>query len=271
MSGQTGRRRPIREYAGRGRDEPASRDRWMVSYADFITVLFAFFVVLFASLGAHRYSIVKVSQSIQRGFLGRKPSSGNATAPGLADPPVTHRATARPAPALPIPEPVAGTHDATDATGIDLALLRRQLQAAIGAELSNGEVTMSVTSEGFVISLKEVGFFPSGQAVLRPGAAAKIERIAKILAQHGFYLRVEGNSDNQPIHNAEFHSNWELSTARAMEVLMLLVHRSNLNPGKLSLAGYGPYRPVASNATPEGRRLNRRVDLVVVAGLKNRG
>jgi chemotaxis protein MotB len=98
-----------------------------------------------------------------------------------------------------------------------------------------------------------------------PGAAEKIERIAKVLALHGLDLRVEGHSDNQSIHTAEFRSNWELSTARAMAVMELLVNDSGFDPAKISVAGYGQYRPVADNATPEGRRLNRRVDLVVVA------
>ena len=116
-----------------------------------------------------------------------------------------------------------------------------------------------------MISLKELGFFNSGQAVLLPGAAAKIERIAQVLTQHGLDLRVEGHSDNQPIHNAQFRSNWELSTARAMAVVQLLVDDAGFDPRKISVAGYGQYRPIADDATPEGRRMNRRVDLVVVA------
>jgi chemotaxis protein MotB len=160
--------------------------------------------------------------------------------------------------------------DETNATGIDIEELRRQLEAAIGQELRDREVTMRVTPEGFVISLRELGFFNSGQAVLRPGAATKIEQIAKVLSQHGFYLRVEGHSDNQPIHTAQFNSNWQLSTARAMAVLLLLVNDSGLDPGKISLAGYGQYRPIADNSSSEGRRMNRRVDLVVVAGVDPR-
>ena len=124
---------------------------------------------------------------------------------------------------------------------------------------------MTVPPEGVVVSLKDLGFFNSGQAVLLPGAAGKIRRIATVLAQHGLDLRVEGHSDDQPIHTAEFRSNWELSTARAMAVLMLLVDDSGIDPKKVSVAGYGEYRPVADNATPEGRQMNRRVDLVVVA------
>jgi chemotaxis protein MotB len=142
--------------------------------------------------------------------------------------------------------------------------LRRQLEAAMGRELQNHEVVIRVTPEGFVISLKELGFFNSGQAELLPGAADKIVRIAKVLTRPGLDIRIEGHSDNQPIHNVQFRSNWELSTARAMAVLRLLVDDSGFDPTRVSASGYGEYRPIADNATSDGRRMNRRVDLVVV-------
>ncbi|MGD0891320.1 MAG: flagellar motor protein MotB [Terracidiphilus sp.] len=151
------------------------------------------------------------------------------------------------------------------ATGVDIGELQRQLELAIGKEIRNHEVIMRVTPEGFVISLKDMGFFNSGEARLLPGAADKIERIAKVLSQHGLELRVEGHSDDQPIHTPEFRSNWELSTARAMAVLMMLIDDSGIDPKKVSVAGYGQFRPIADNATSDGRQMNRRVDLVVVA------
>ena len=123
---------------------------------------------------------------------------------------------------------------------------------------------MRITPEGFVISLRELGFFNSGQAVLLPGADKKIEKIGRILSQRGLELRIEGHSDDQPIHSAQFHSNWELSTARGMAVLLLLVNDAGFDPKRISVCGYGQYRPLADNATPEGRKINRRVDLVVL-------
>jgi chemotaxis protein MotB len=140
----------------------------------------------------------------------------------------------------------------------------KHLLKTMGKELENHEVVLQITPEGFVISLKELGFFNSGQAELLPGAAEKIERIAKVLSRPGLDIRVEGHSDNQPIHNVQFSSNWELSTARAMSVLLLLINDAGFDPKKISASGYGEYRPVADNSTPEGRRMNRRVDLVVV-------
>lgn len=236
----------------------------MVSYADFITVLFAFFVVLFATLNQDNLAISKVSRAIHNGFQNLGPFSGGDSDVGGARLNLERDASTY---TLPVQPAKTNKSDATEATGVDIAELRRQLELAIGKELQDGEVTIRVTPEGFVISLKELGFFSSGQATLRPGAAEKIERIAKVLSQHGFNLRVEGHSDNQPIHTAEFRSNWELSTARAMAVLLLLVNHSGLNPSHISLAGYGEERPIADNATAEGRKQNRRVDLVVVAGV----
>lgn len=226
----------------------------MVSYADFITVLFAFFVVLFASLSQQGGSIARLSQAIHAGF-------GNTAAELVSQ---DQQGADRPRTAQHNGFADDARIPGQDASGVDIEALRRELEVAIGGELRDGEITLRTTPEGFVISLKEAGFFRSGEAELRPGAARKIKRIAHVLSQHGFFLRVEGHSDDQPIHNGKFQSNWELSTARAMTVLMLLIDESRLDPGKLSLAGYGPYRPVASNTTPEGRRLNRRVDLVVI-------
>ncbi len=123
---------------------------------------------------------------------------------------------------------------------------------------------MHQSPQGLVISLRELGFFNSGEAALLPGAAEKVERIGRLLMSHGLSVRVEGHSDNQPIDNASFHSNWELSAARAMTVLLLLVDDAHYDPTRISMAGYGPYRPVSDNATAAGRQLNRRVDLVVL-------
>jgi chemotaxis protein MotB len=136
---------------------------------------------------------------------------------------------------------------------------------ALGKEIARQEIALRMTPEGFVISLHELGFFNSGEARLLPGAADKIKRIAAVLMEYGLDMRVEGHSDNVPIHNAEFSSNWALSTARASAVAMMLLNESRVDPRRLSIAGYGEYHPTAKNDTPEGRRANRRVDLVVVA------
>jgi chemotaxis protein MotB len=251
----------MRQRRGRGLEEGSlSHERWLISYADFITLLFAFFVVLFASAYRDSMQVKRVSKAIHRGFreMGSSlPLPSNIFLPldFATSPPAQKNLDSR-----------GKSNKVSTASAVDIAKLRRELEAAIGSELKSGEVDLRVTPEGFVISLKDLGFFNSGQAVLQPGAAAKIERIAKVLVQQGLEIRVEGHSDDQPIHTAQFRSNWELSTARAMTVLLLLVNQAGLNPSSVSVAGYGQYRPIADNSTPAGRQMNRRVDLVVVAG-----
>jgi chemotaxis protein MotB len=242
-------------------EETADKDRWLVSYSDFMTLLFALFVVLFASSYRDNQMIKKLSQAIQVGFQQMGASAGGANKTGVAYPNI-------------VPDSAAGTPSihpqdsgklyAAGSSPVDVVALRKQLESVMGSELRNDEIEMRVTPEGFVISLRELGFFNSGQAVLLPGASGKIEKIGKVLSQHGLELRIEGHSDDQPIHTAQFQSNWELSTARAMAVLLLLVNDSGFDPHKISVVGYGQYRPLADDATSEGRRKNRRVDMVVV-------
>lgn len=243
-------------------EEPVNQDRWLISYSDLLTVLFALFVVLFASSYRNNQVVRKLSQAIHIGFqqLGAFPGERIES---------RDAASSLPTQAPLGPAPVPGANEDKDAQppapAVDFAELQRQLKAALSQEVLRHEVVMSVTPEGFVVSLKDLGFFNSGQAVLLPGAAGKIRRIATVLEQHGLELRVEGHSDDRPIHTPQFRSNWELSTARAMTVLMLLVDDSGVDPRRVSVAGYGQFRPVADNATAEGRQQNRRVDLVVVA------
>jgi chemotaxis protein MotB len=227
----------------------------MVSYADFMTLMFALFVVLFASAYHDKKAIQRVSSAVKNGFqqMGYFPTLPPDGAPnGSAKSGTT----------------VNQTPGAPGDAGIDTAELQRKLNKALGKEIERQEVAMRMTPEGFVISLHELGFFDSGEARLKPGAEDKIKRIAAVLTQYGLNMRVEGHSDNVPIHNASFNSNWDLSTARAMAVAMMLIDEAGVNPQRMSIAGYGEYHPAASNDTPEGRKANRRVDIVVVAESK---
>jgi chemotaxis protein MotB len=242
-------------------EEEAHNERWLVSYADFMTLLFALFVVLFASSHHDRKTIQRVSAAVKNGFQDMGSFSHGSTmqdsppsnVPGVGDP-LSQTKTPGDKPATSPLNP-----------GVDIAELRKSLSKALGQELERQEVDMRMTPEGFVISLHELGFFNSGEARLMPGAADKIKRIAAVLIQYGLDMRVEGHSDNVPIHNEEFASNWDLSTARATAVAMLLLNESGVDPKRLSIAGYAQYHPNATNDTPEGRRANRRVDIVVVS------
>jgi chemotaxis protein MotB len=238
----------------RRREEHSNHERWLVSYADFMTLLFALFVVLFASSHHDKKAIQSVSKAVKNGFqeMGAFSSSDSAAENArIAGPTSTGEAQPSTVPAN---------------AGIDMLELQRKLHKALGKEIERQEVVLRMTPEGFVISLHELGFFDSGQAQLMPGAGDKVKRIAEVLMQYGLDMRVEGHTDDVPIHNAQFASNWDLSTARAMAVAMMLLNESGVDPKRMSIAGYAQYHPSAGNDTPEGRRANRRVDIVVVSG-----
>jgi chemotaxis protein MotB len=131
-------------------------------------------------------------------------------------------------------------------------------------EIASHQVSLRRETEGLVISLREFGFFDSGSATLKPGAKPALDRIASLLALRTCKLRIEGHTDNVPIHTAQMASNWELSTARATELVRVLIQDHGFAPERLSAAGFAQYHPVASNLTAQGRAQNRRVDIVIL-------
>jgi chemotaxis protein MotB len=145
----------------------------------------------------------------------------------------------------------------------EFRLLRAQVEEALGPEIAAGNAAVLATSGVLVISLREVGFFDTGSADIRASSLPAFGRLAAVLRAADTDLRVEGHTDNVPIHNARFASNWDLSTARATATIRLLITQYNFDPRRLSASGYAQYRPIASNNDAQGRAMNRRVDLVV--------
>jgi chemotaxis protein MotB len=243
----------------------ANHERWLVSYADFITLLFAFFVVLYASSQADKKKAAQVAASIKGAFQQLGVFTGSSPdGIGIPGSPGTPRPDLMEAPVRIIK--VASNSKTPGGTGfgVDVDELRHQLESALGDEIRQHEVQMRVTPEGLVVSLREVGFFNSGQAELLDNGHSTLTRIATVLGGRGFEIRVEGHTDNVPVHNSRFKSNWELSTARATTVVSLLIERHGFNPLLVSAAGYSKYRPIENNQTVQGRAANRRIDLVVV-------
>src|SRR5690242_19657123 len=140
--------------------------------------------------------------------------------------------------------------------------LQNQLVSALSPEIKKHTITVSPTRDGIVVSLKEAGFFDSGSAAIRPDTLSTIAHFIGVIRPYPVHIRIEGHTDNVPIHTARFDSNWELSTARATEMIKLFIAQFGIAPNRLSASGYGEYYPIASNDTPEGRAQNRRVDLV---------
>ncbi len=251
-----------------------SHERWLVSYADFITLLFAFFVVMYSSAQVDQRKVGKLATAIQTAFqdLGvfQSPSgsapiaSGDPIAVGAvrAMENAEHLAELRDQQNNP-----SGTANSSDSD--DLAPLRAELEKTLSPEIERRELALRNTPDGLVVSLREIGFFDSGSAKVKPASEETFKHIALLLLQHAHRIRIEGHTDNVPIHTAQFASNWELSTARATEVVRLLIMKYGFSPDRLSAAGYAEYHPVASNKIAEGRQQNRRVDIVILGKLKD--
>ena len=146
--------------------------------------------------------------------------------------------------------------------------VQQTIETALSPEIQRHEVSMSMRPEGLVIHLEEIGFFDSGTATIRPGSLGAITRLAGVLKQLPENLRVEGHTDNVPIHNDRFASNWELSASRSTEVIRLFITSYGLAPDRLSAAGYAEFHPISTNGTAAGRAQNRRVDVVVLAAFR---
>jgi two-component system copper resistance phosphate regulon response regulator CusR len=151
-----------------------------------------------------------------------------------------------------------------DSEETDLSILKDELEQTLSSEIAMHEIALHRETEGLVVSLREFGFFDSGSATLKPAALPALDRIASLLAIRTCRLRIEGHTDNVPIRTVHMASNWELSTARATELIRLLIIRHHFAPGRLSAAGYAEYHPISTNETEPGRALNRRVDLVIL-------
>jgi chemotaxis protein MotB len=246
--------------------EHVNHERWLVSYADFITLLFAFFVVMFAASNSDEKKAGQVAQAVQVAFQELAVFTPSGKVVPLYD------AGGLPKDSTTV---IGNTHSAFDATqlvsGINtsqgaksIVEARTQLESRLTEQLQNQSVRITQDARGLVISLAEAGFFEPGSAVMNAKALAVVDQIAETITTVPSGIRVEGHTDNTPIRTLQFPSNWELSTARATFLLQYLIAKSNMSPARLSAVGYGEYRPIASNDTPAGRAANRRVDLVVL-------
>ena len=216
---------------------PASRggsDRWLISYADLMTLLFAFSMTLYA---AHAEHPDRVSF----------PASGHATA-ALAP-----KAVATPPAITPL------SSSAAPDTALEQRLAR-ELAGAIGAR----RVELIRDTRGLVVSMPDDAAFPIGSAEATGEARRLIERVGDTLRDVPNGIRIEGHTDNVPIRTAKYDSNWELSTARASAIVAVLVERVGIDASRLSAAGYGQYHPLNPNDTDAHRARNRRVDLVIL-------
>ena len=240
-----------------------SHERWLISYADFITLLFAFFVVLYAFAKADQKRQTQVSLAIDTAFKSLGLFAHDSRTPGNK-PASSASEQAAMAMNIVMGEDVLAPAQVKD----DLDRMKRDLEQRLSNQVAQHTVAIRIGKDGLVISLREAGFFDSGSAMPRKESLETMKQIAAEIAQMPYDLRVEGHTDNIPIHTAAFDSNWELSSARATDIARVLLSLHAVTPERLSAAGYAEYHPVDTNDTAEGRARNRRVDLVIMPRTK---
>ncbi len=221
-----------------------NHERWLVSYADYVTLLFAFFVVMFAISQADRSKAQQVSESVKKAYgSSERPAVPPRTVPvKRAGPPET---------------PVEGLAEFVPS----LEFLSKELEE----EIKSGKVRISMEARGLVVTLQETAFFRSGDDSILPQTEPAIAKIADAIRKISNPVRLEGHTDSTPICTLRFKSNWHLSTARAISMMEMLRDHFGLAPNRFAVAGYADTVPVETNDTTEGRARNRRVDIVILS------
>jgi chemotaxis protein MotB len=239
--------------------EHENHERWLVSYADFITLLFAFFVVMFASSQTDKAKAKAVSEAVEKALEnGGVRAQVREVLGGTVD--ETGKGNAQ------MKGPGGSQkHDKEQKEKVaELLPSLQYLTKALEVEIRQGKIELHLEPRGLVASLRQASFFPSGEDTVDPGTYPSIGRIAETLRALPNAVRLEGHTDSVPIHTPRFRSNWELSAARAIAVMELLAVKFEVSRPRMAIAGYADTAPVQSNETDEGRARNRRVDVVIL-------
>jgi len=238
----------------------ANHERWLVSYADFITLLFAFFVVMFASSQTDKAKARAISESVTEALdKGGVKAAVHEVLGGTVDDKGQGNAQMKgPGGSQPKNDP-----DPPRTKNQELLPKLTYLTEALKDEIKAGKLEIKQEERGLVISMKDAALFPSGDDTVDPQNYAALTKIAETL-HDPLPIRLEGHTDSRPIHTERFRSNWELSSARAIAMLDLLNTRYHIPRERLAVVGYADTIPIASNDTEEGRAKNRRVDLVIL-------
>jgi len=243
-------------------EEHENHERWLVSYADFITLLFAFFVVMYSisSINEGKYKIM--SQAL----IGVFSESERSTRPI----PIGEERPLSTRPAQPIVKDSEQTDAGLAQSSADpLKTITDQVMEAFGDLIKSDQMTVRGNELWIEIELNSSLLFGSGDAMPSDVAFNLIEKVANIIKPFANPVHVEGFTDDQPIRTAQYPTNWELSSARAASIVRLLA-MEGVNPARMASVGYGEFQPIASNATAAGRAQNRRVVLVISRNLEVR-
>lgn len=240
-------------------EEPESHERWLVSYADFITLLFAFFVVMYAisSVNESKYRIL--ADSLGNAF-GRGPVSSLPA--GTQAPPVMLMPPQRPLSTFKQRAAEAALRRERET----MTIMARDLLRALAPLVSEGKVRVTQTTRGVSVEISASVLFAPGESRLSAQSDQTLQAVAEVLKDDVHAIQVEGHTDNVPINNAAFPSNWELSAVRASSVVRLFLE-NGIAETRMTAVGHGANQPVGPNDTDEGRLRNRRVQLMILSGL----
>lgn len=234
-------------------EEHDNHERWLVSYADFITLLFAFFVVMYAISSVNEGKYRVLSNSLGSAF-------GKSLIP-----------SATPAPSeSSLPRPLSLKQRAAELAlrreKEEMTTIARDILKALAPLVSQGKVRVTQNSRGVSVEINASVLFSPGEAKLTSESSQALKAVAAVIKDDNHAIQVEGHTDNLPISTASFPSNWELSAVRASSVVRLFID-SGLSESRMVAVGHGSNQPVQSNSTPEGRQRNRRVQLMILSGL----
>lgn len=232
-------------------DATDNHERWLISYADFITLLFAFFVVMYAISVVNEGKYRVFSDALGNAFGGRPPPK-----------PVSEVQTA-----ISLPNLVAKRRaEALKRERERLTTLARDLTSTLAPLVKEGKVRVTQNSRGVSVEINASVLFDSGEATLTPNSKEALQALAVLLRDDPHALQVEGHTDTAPIRSTVFPSNWELSAARAGAVVRLFID-NGVPPKRMTVVGHGSNIPVASNDDAEGRARNRRVAVTILSAL----
>jgi chemotaxis protein MotB len=239
-------------------EDHENHERWLVSYADFITLLFAFFVVMYAISSVNEGKYRVLSSALGVAFSGPKQQT-----PSRKEPTESRREMV----ILPIPAPRNSASEiAIKRERARMTNIARDLLKAMAPLVSQGKVRVTQTNRGVSVEINASVLFAPGEAKLSPQSEKALRAVAEILAKVDNNIQIEGHTDNVPINTPMFPSNWELSAVRASSVVRLFLE-SGIDEKRMVAVGHAANEPVDTNDTPEGRLRNRRVQLMILSGL----
>lgn len=234
-------------------DSGPSAERWMLSYADFMTLLMIFFVVMYAMSQVDQTKFNEVSQSLNIAMGGGKTLIGADNTSSVKDNVKKLEETQK----------QDQSEGQAKIESQNLQQLKQQVDEYLKQNGLSDSVSTKVDTRGLIVSINNTLFFDTGKAEIKPDIQTKLIGIGKIVNQLGNSIRVEGHTDNVPISNSSYQSNWQLSTIRASNVTQFLQDKVGVNPEKLTSVGYGQYRSVTDNSTEANKAKNRRVDIII--------